>query len=124
MPRIAKKQTIRQTGTQMLDCMFCRTPTKTDMDTSAILCGNCTARLADPAVRPSPTVNPTEAYAARQERKQQRVEARKQAQARKSNAVKGRGRGWHLKRVFEWEGQFYSFGELITPARAQELIKS
>ena len=124
MPKMKKPQAVRQTGTKMLECMFCRTPTRTDADTSAILCGGCTARLADPAPTPKPSVNPSEAYAQKQQRKAERVAAKKQAAARKAAAVKGRGRGWHLKRVFEWEGQFYSFGELITEARARELMRA
>jgi hypothetical protein len=103
--------------------MFCRTPTRCDTDTASILCGRCVARLADAPAQPKPTVNPTEAYAQKQQRKLEREQHRKQAQVRKAAVVKGRGRGWHLKRVFEWEGQFYSFGELITPTRAQELMK-
>lgn len=126
MPRLKKtaKQQTRQTGSKMLDCMFCRTPTRCDAETSAILCGGCVAKLTDAPAPVKPSVSPQERYAQKEQRKLERAQRKQEATARKSNAVKGRGRGWHLRKVFEWEGQFYSFGELITPARARELMKA
>lgn len=33
----------------------------------------------------------------------------------------GFGRGWHLKKLFEHEGKFYSFGQEVTAAQADKL---
>lgn len=119
MPKIAKKQQIRQSGSKTLACMFCRTETRADADASAILCGRCVARLADapaPVKQPVTAEQKQERKVARQERKQQKAVAPK--------ASAGRGRGWHLKRLFMWEGQAYSFGQPISAKEATKLANA
>lgn len=119
MPKIAKKQQIRQSGSKTLECMFCRAETRCDMDTASILCGRCVARLADapaPVKQPVTTEVRAERKAARAERKQQKAVAPK--------ASAGRGRGWHLKRLFMWEGQAYSFGKPISAKEATRLANA
>lgn len=40
-----------------------------------------------------------------------------------SNTV-NKGRGWHLKKLVEIDGTFYSFGKIVDSATAQELQKA
>lgn len=122
MPKLKKRvaQVRVQTGNHMLDCMFCRTPTRTDINVSSVLCGNCVARLADAPARVAPVVTPE----VKAERAQARAERKIAKQAAKAAAPAGRGRGWHLKRLFMWEGQAYSFGKPITAKQASKLVNS
>ena len=122
MPKLKKRvQAVRPlTGNKMLDCMFCRTPTRTDINTTSVLCGACVSRLADPPARVAAPVSP-EVKAAR---KQERVERKAERVAAKAAAPKGRGRGWHLKRLFMWEGQAYSFGKPISAKEATKLANA
>jgi hypothetical protein len=119
MPKIKKRvATMVKTGTVMLDCMFCRSPTRTDAQTTAVLCGNCTAKLCDAPVQPRPVLTATE----QELRRTARARATEERAAHlKAHGTAGRGRGWHLKKLFEWNGAFYSFGTLISAERAREL---
>jgi hypothetical protein len=114
MPKM-RKQAHPQTGNKMIECLFCRTPTRTDNNTSALLCGRCVIRLSDPVSRPS--VAPEVVAARKQARAERKAE-------RKATVPSGRGRGWHLKRLFIWEGQAYSFGKPISAQAAAQLANS
>lgn len=119
MPKTAKPQ-VRSTGSKMLACMFCKTETRTDSSTTSVLCGRCVSRLAD---APAP-VQPAVAPAVKAARKAERAERKQARVAAKAAAPAGRGRGWHLKKLFMWEGQAYSFGKPITPKEASRLANA
>ena len=105
----------------MRDCAFCRKPMETDPDTSNILCDTCVARLCDPPAQPKPTVVVSvEEKKARKEEREAKKKAKLEA---KKTAKRGKGRGWHLKQLFEYEGKYYSFGKEITSEAAVKLRK-
>lgn len=112
-----KRMTVNR-GNKIVDCFFCHTPTETNADTSALLCGRCVSKLTGAPELPKPQLT-AEARKVRKMERTARREAKRAAQL--ANPTRGRGRGWHLKRVFEWEGQFYSFGQPITAEQAREL---
>jgi len=65
------------------------------------------------------------ANSASPEEKAAKVAAREQKKAEKLEKMKtrGRGKGWHLKRLFEFDGKFYSFGKEIDPSSALKIKK-
>jgi hypothetical protein len=107
------------------DCFFCRKPVMTDATTSDLLCDHCVARLSDPPAQPKPVVVVTvEEKAAKKEAKVAKKLAKLEA---KKTATKGKGRGWHLRQLFEFDGTFYSFGKEIDDkqvARIRKQLKS
>ena len=103
---------------KIVPCIWCREDVSVDAGTKdSALCGKCTSRLADPPQLAAPvkklTVEEIEA-------KQAAKAARKTATVKKST---GKGKGWHLKKLFEWEGQFYSFGKPVDTAEAVAIKK-
>jgi hypothetical protein len=117
--RKTNKPQLRQQGSKMLECMFCRVSTRCDQNTVSVLCGTCVANLTDAPAPPRQPVTDE----ARAERKAARAE-RKQQKAVAPKANCGRGRGWHLKKLFMWEGQAYSFGKPITAREATRLANA
>ena len=105
-----------------VDCFFCGKTVATDSRVGALLCGDCTARLSDAPIQPKTIVklDPDEKKA----RKEARVEKKKAKLEAKKTAKKGKGRGWHLKQLFEFDGEFYSFGKLINDAQVAKIRKS
>lgn len=106
----------------MLKCFFCREECpKASKDAKAILCDRCTLRLSAPpdikVTAPKPTV---EEKAAKKEEK-----AKKKAEKleKMKTAKRGFGRGWHLKKLFEFEGQYFSMGKEISAADAAKIRK-
>ena len=105
-----------------LDCIFCKQPVQVDSRTGAALCGDCVAKLSDAPIMPKPTVvvsieDKKARKAARLAKKAAKLEAKK-------TAKKGRGRGWHLKQLFEFDGEFYSFGKKIDDAAVAKIRKA
>lgn len=105
-----------------MNCFFCRADAgRTSKDAKAVLCARCVQRLVGaPDIKP-----PVEKLTAEQkaERKQARA-AKKVAKLEKlKTATRGRGRGWHLKKLFEFEGQYFSMGEAITADQAMKIRK-
>jgi hypothetical protein len=58
------------------------------------------------------------------QRKADRVSAKKAKLEKKKTAKKGKGRGWHLKQLFEFDGQFYSFGKAVGDAEVAKIRKA
>ncbi|MDE1940740.1 MAG: hypothetical protein KGI66_01350 [Patescibacteria group bacterium] len=122
-------------STKEVKCFFCHKPVRADSSAKAILCGDCVSRLSDPpelpkALQPKPVDEngnpiikkrgrPRKTDSAQPDAKPVKKERRSAAKTVSS----GKGRGWHLKKVFEHEGQFYSFGKPITADEAKELSK-
>jgi hypothetical protein len=106
-----------------MKCFFCDTPVPgTDAKTTkAVLCGKCVARLSDP-----PDLKPPPAKLSVEEKevKKAEKEEKKAAKLEKMKTAKrGFGRGWHLKKLFEFEGKYFSMGKEITDAEAAKLRK-
>lgn len=105
-----------------MNCFYCRNDAgKVGTDTKAVLCGDCVQRLTGaPDLAPvAPKLTSEEKAArktARAERKVAKLEKLK-------TAKRGRGRGWHLKRLFEFEGQYFTMGQEITAAQAAKIRK-
>lgn len=116
MARPKKVQTIRQTGSVELDCIFCKSPCRTNADVKSVLCDRCVAKLSD-APEPPKTIVTKEAREARKAEKA----AAKAAKPVVVKATAGRGRGWHLKKVIQFDGVWYSFGKQITEKEAKKL---
>lgn len=103
-------------------CFFCRSEVpRTSSDVSAVLCGGCVQRI---------TGAPAEAVTAKKKvLVDGKVVKRKRGRPRK-NPVKakkasvGRGRGWHLKKLFQYENQYYSFGKPISEKEASQMMAS
>lgn len=105
-----------------VDCFFCGKTVATDSRVGALLCGDCTARLSDAPIQPKTIVklDPDEKKA----RKEARIEKKKAKLEAKKTAKKGKGRGWHLKQLFEFDGEFYSFGKKIGDAEVAKIRKA
>lgn len=106
-----------------MNCFFCRNPVKGSnaKEVKSVLCGTCTAKLSDPPeIKEQPaklSIEEKEAKKAeKQKKKAERLEKMK-------TAKRGFGRGWHLKKLFEFEGQYFSMGKEITEAEAAKLRK-
>jgi len=105
-----------------VNCFFCKTEVKrTNADVRAVLCDRCVQRcLGAPEIK-EPVKKVT--YEEKKVRKAERL-ARKAGKLEKlKTATRGKGRGWHLKKLFHYEGTFYSFGEVIDAAQAERLKK-
>ena len=108
--------------TKDIDCFFCGKTVTSDSRVGAVLCGECVAKLSDAPVQPKPTV--VVSADEKKARKEARVEKKKAKLEAKKTAKKGKGRGWHLKQLFEFEGTFYSFGKLIGDAEVAKIRKA
>jgi hypothetical protein len=98
-------------NTMFMNCFFCRTSVTASRGVKAILCGNCTQRLAG-----SPTTigraPKREVDATQLLRKPRRKRGEKKVMVAKASS--GWGRGWHLKKEFVApDGNTYSFGKLM-----------
>lgn len=103
-----------------IDCIFCKRPMWVDIGAKAGLCDKCVHRVADAPEMPKPVVRTSKEE--RIAKKEARL-AKRKAKLEKSK-TRGKGKGWHLKKLFEFDGQFYSFGKEITDAEAAKLKKS
>lgn len=109
------------TNVKELRCLWCRAGVSVDVKTGATLCAKCVSRLSDPPIQPKVFV-PVSAEekkvrkAGRVEKKQARLEALKQKK-------RGKGRGFHLRELAEFEGMFYSFGKSISDADVARIKK-
>ena len=90
-----------------MDCFFCGSPVSADIDTRAILCSRCTARLAG---------TPTEIHKVpKREVDMSEIVTKSPSAPKTPKPTAGFGRGWHLKKEFTApNGDKYSFGKLIT----------
>lgn len=107
----------------MMKCFFCEYPVKTSnpKDTKSVLCGTCVAKLSDPPELKEP---PAKLSIEEKEAKKVEKEKKKTEKLEKMKTAKrGFGRGWHLKKLFEFEGQYFSMGKEITAAEASKLRK-
>lgn len=111
-------------GRITLPCFFCGTNVSTTVDVGKLLCGNCTAKCADAPAPLKPYVDPTVAYRTKLARAEAKAAKKLEKLAVTAAKPAGRGRGWHLKRIFEFDGKFYSFGTEITKAEADKLLKT
>lgn len=105
-----------------MNCFWCRSHVpQASKGTAAVLCSGCVQRLVGaPDIKPPAEKLTTEQRA---ERKAERA-AKKVAKLEKlKTATRGRGRGWHLKKLFEFDGKYYSMGEEITAAEAMKIRK-
>jgi len=50
--------------------------------------------------------------------------SRKTSSKKVSSAPAGKGRGWHLKKTFTFDGKFYSFGKEISEKEYKKLLKA
>ncbi len=93
-----------------------------DNKVHAVLCPRCVQHVADPPVQPKPYVAPSvEDKATKKAEREAKKKAKLEA---KKTAKRGKGRGWHLKQLFEFEGQFYSFGKEIGDAEVAKIRKT
>jgi hypothetical protein len=92
-----------------------------DTKTGAVLCAKCVARMSDAPAQPKPTVVVTADE--KKARKEARAEKKATRLAALKNKKKGKGRGFHLKQLAEFEGDFYSFGKKITDAEVAKIRK-
>ena len=105
-----------------INCIFCKRATMVDAKVHAVLCPNCVQRTADAPAMPKPTV--VVSVEEKAARKAERAQKKKDKLEAKKTATRGKGRGWHLKQLFEFEGQFYSFGKEIGDAEVAKIRKT
>jgi len=105
-----------------MDCFFCGNLVDgVGHDTVAVLCSTCTSRLTGvPEEKPQVQRLPYEERKARKEARQAKKLAKLE---QKKSAKRGRGRGWHLKKLYEEDGKFYSFGKEIDASTVVKLKK-
>ena len=87
--------------------------------TKSVTCPRCVQLATSP-----PDLSPVIVRLSYEERKDRKAERAVRKAARIQallNKPKGRGRGWHLKRTFPWEGKFYSYGEEVTEQAYRKL---
>lgn len=106
----------------MIKCFWCRADVpQAAKGTAAALCSGCVQRLCGaPDIKPVAEKLTTEQKA---ERKQARAVKKVAKLEKLKSATRGRGRGWHLKKLFEFEGRYFSMGEEITAAEAMKIRK-
>lgn len=106
-----------------MDCFFCKTDAgKVGTDTKAVLCGACVQKLTGAPEIKDPT--PKLSFAERSAKKAERVARKAERLQKLKTAKRGRGRGWHLKKLFEFDGEYFSMGEKITPDQAAKIRKA
>jgi hypothetical protein len=108
-------------GRSTLYCFFCGAITSTTVGISAVLCGACTAKCADAPIPMKPYVDPTVAYKTKLDRATARAEKKIAKSIITENKPAGRGRGWHLKKLFVFDGKYYTFGVETTLKNAKVL---
>lgn len=105
-----------------MHCFWCRNfVPQASKGTAAVLCSHCVQRLAGaPDLKP-----PAEKLTAEQKAERKAEKAKKKADKLEAmkTAVRGRGRGWHLKRLFEFDGKYYSMGKEISSVEAMKIRK-
>ena len=103
-------------------CFFCsRDVPSYGEKVKAVLCSHCVARLAG-----APDIAPPIqrlSKAERDERKEAKIAKKKAKLEAMKTTARGKGKGWHLKKVFAFEGAYFSFGKEITAAEAAKLMK-
>jgi hypothetical protein len=87
----------------------------------SILCSDCVAREAAPPEIHAPIqrLSPDEKKA----KKEARLAKRKAKLEAMKTKTRGKGKGWHLKRLFMFEGLYFSFGKEITAVEAAKIMK-
>lgn len=106
-----------------MNCFYCRNDAgRIGTDVKAVLCGTCVQRLTDaPAPAPTVTKLSVEEKAARKTARAERKVAKLE---KLKTAKRGRGRGWHLKKLFEADGTYFSMGKEITAVEAAKIRKA
>ena len=103
-----------------MHCFFCHDDVPgVGKEIKAVLCGRCTARLSDPPHLAPPPVKLT--VEEKEAKKAAKVEKKKAKLEKLKTAKRGFGRGWHLKKLFEFENEYFSFGKKITTAEAVKI---
>lgn len=94
-------------------------PSKT---ATGLICSRCVSKMVAP---PDPPKSVTKANSASPEEKAAKAAEKEKKKAEKLEKMKtrGRGKGWHLKRLFEYDGKFYSFGKEIDANSALKIKK-
>jgi hypothetical protein len=105
-----------------MDCFFCKADAgRVSKDAKAVLCATCVQKLVNPPdLKPVPEKLSPEAKA---EKKAAKVAKRTEKLEKLKTATRGRGRGWHLKKLFEFEGEYFTMGKNITAAEAAKIRK-
>jgi len=102
----------RRSSTRIqLNCFFCGSSVSADLNTRAILCSRCTARLAGTPTEinrfPKREVSMTDVVISKPTKAPKAVKVKEEGGPQ--------GRGWHLKKHYAApNGKVYSFGKLIT----------
>jgi hypothetical protein len=103
-------------------CFFCKRDVPShDPKAKAVLCGHCVARLAGAPELPAPIQRLS--YDERKAKKEAKIAKKKAKLESMKTKTRGKGKGWHLKKVFAFEGSYFSFGKEITAAEAAKLMK-
>jgi hypothetical protein len=103
-------------------CFFCKRDVPShDPKAKAVLCSSCVARLAGAPDLAPPVQRLSKAE--RDERKEAKLAKKKAKLEAMKTKTRGKGKGWHLKKVFAFEGSYFSFGKEITAAEAAKLMK-
>jgi len=106
-----------------LECKVCNNLVENvAADIKAVTCSDCVANIVPAPEQPKVIQHLSldekkERKAARAVKKAAKLESLK-------TAKKGKGKGWHLKKLFDWEGTFYSFGKPVTDAEVAAIRKS
>lgn len=103
-----------------MNCFYCRNDAgKTGNETIAILCGDCVQRLTGaPDLKP---IAPKLSIEERAAKKALKLQKKTEKLEHMKTQTRGRGRGWHLKKLFEFQGMYYSMGIEITAIEAMKL---
>lgn len=86
-----------------------------------IICSDCVAREVGPPEIPAPVQRLS--VDEKKARKEARLEKRKAKLEAMKTKSRGKGKGWHLKRLFMFEGLYFSFGKEITAVEAAKIMK-
>lgn len=105
-----------------MNCFACRRlVTDVAKDTKAVLCSDCVSKLVGPPDLAPPVQRLS--YEERKAKKEAKAEKKKAKLESMKTKTRGKGKGWHLKKVFHFEGSYFSFGKEITAAAAAKLMK-
>lgn len=103
-------------------CFFCkREVDDVGADCKAVLCARCVARCVGPPELKASV--PKLSYEEKKARKLEREEKKKAKLESMKTAKRGKGRGWHLKKLFIYEDKFFSYGEEVSALQAKKLKK-
>lgn len=104
---------------KIVRCSVCTTEMEISNHSKSGICEDCVRDSVAPPEQPKPVVRLS--VDERKERKAARAIRKAEREAAKATRPRGRGQGWHKKKLVEIDGQWYSRGREITPEEAERI---